>query len=221
MQTGSDLELSDDDDDDVFNPSVNDSDNSSNDESSSDDERVENVNDPVLSISKSALKKAKQTPWSAKKVFNKVAINEPDVDIPTHKIDWTPRQYFDQYFNDEMYTNMAENTNLRSVEDTTRSLNTTAAEIKRFIGISFLMSALSYPQIKMYWAGISANKAIVSTMARDRYFNLRSRLKIVNDNEVSEDVRKQDLLWKVRPLIDSVRNMCLQLNRSTKVSIDE
>jgi len=43
----------------------------------------------------------------------------------------------------------------------------------------------------------------------------------VYDGDVSEDTRKQDKLWKVRPFLDQIRQGCLQQIRAKNVSIDE
>jgi len=58
-------------------------------------------------------------------------------------------------------------------------------------------------------------------MTRDRYFKIRSSLKVVIDTDVSDDVKKDDSLWKVRPIIERVRAGSLKQARPADISIDE
>jgi len=44
---------------------------------------------------------------------------------------------------------------------------------------------------------------------------------VVHDVAVSEEEKKSDKLWKLRPLLHAVRQGCLQQKRGIKVSIDE
>ncbi|KAE8299065.1 hypothetical protein D5F01_LYC01451 [Larimichthys crocea] len=57
-------------------------------------------------------------------------------------------------------------------------------------------------------------------MRRDRFFNLRSHLKVVIDDHVPED-RKSDKFWKVRPFMNRVLKGCHTQVRPESVSIDE
>lgn len=57
-------------------------------------------------------------------------------------------------------------------------------------------------------------------MLRNKYFLIRSKLKVLFDYSISQ-VERENRLWKVRPMIDSLRNRCLKNPRSSFVSIDE
>lgn len=57
-------------------------------------------------------------------------------------------------------------------------------------------------------------------MTRYRFFKLRVRLKLVNENEVSEN-EKTDKFWKIRPMLRMIREPCLNIVRSKNVPIDE
>jgi hypothetical protein len=58
-------------------------------------------------------------------------------------------------------------------------------------------------------------------MSRNRYLQIRRFLKVVDDNSIPVTVKKADVAWKVRPLLDSFRNGALQLIRPHSLCIDE
>ena len=113
----------------------------------------------------------------------------------------------------------AEQTNLYSVQNRNhRSVNTTTDELIHLAGIHLMMGCLGYPQCKMYWQYDTAVPAITNCMTRDRFFELRSNVHFVDNEGGHEDT---DRLWKVRPLIDCVRQKCLTLPRPNHISLDE
>lgn len=90
-------------------------------------------------------------------------------------------------------TSLLKKTNIYYHVKTGRELRVTKEEIKKFIGISMLMSTLGYPQIRLYW---------------DQAFKIPF-------------YKAQDKLWKVRPVIDKFRGTTLKISRQQEASIDE
>lgn len=129
--------------------------------------------------------------------------------------------YVDQFILEDIFAVMSECSNRKSVLDTGKNLNTSAVEMKRFFGITVLMSCVGYPRIKFYWKKSLRVPIIADAMNRDRYFKIRNNLKVVVDLDVPDDQKKTDRLWKVRPLLEQVRQGCLRMPRTSKVSIDE
>ena len=86
-------------------------------------------------------------------------------------------------------------------------LNTTLEEIKTFLGISVSMPCLGYPIIQMFWAAKTGVPIIVQI--------------VVNDLDVTEGLKKKDLLWRVRPFLKKMLQGCSSLPRPDKVCIDE
>nr|XP_027227763.1 piggyBac transposable element-derived protein 3-like [Penaeus vannamei] len=108
---------------------------------------------------------------------------------------------------------------MKSIETTGACINTNSKEIATFIGMTFAMSIIKMPRIRMYWQSKTRIPWIADKMARDRFFRLRHSLKVINDNTVLEDDKKSDRLWKVRPLLEAVRTRCSELPRPSKLNV--
>lgn len=58
-------------------------------------------------------------------------------------------------------------------------------------------------------------------MKRDRFFKLWSHIKVVVDDDVPEHTKQEDKLWKVRPLLDRIRQTCISRPRPSHCCVDE
>ncbi|GBN92838.1 hypothetical protein AVEN_167886-1 [Araneus ventricosus] len=127
-----------------------------------------------------------------------------------------PIEYFLEYLDDDFFREMANCTNIRSVIQTGKSANVSPEEIQIFLGCSLLLPCYGYPRLKMVWERFTRIPVIADNIARDRFFQIRSNLKVINDNDVSDDSKKSDKFWKVRPLLSKIRERCLQQDRTTE-----
>lgn len=132
----------------------------------------------------------------------------------------SPIEYLEEYLPESVYEIMAACTNQRGVS-IGKSFNVKKDEIKKFIGLNLYMSVSSMPWLRLHWHRRYGNPIVAATMTRDRFFVIRSNMKVVDDNSVSDDVRRNDRLWKVRPLLDYILRRCLILQRPDTVCIDE
>lgn len=56
----------------------------------------------------------------------------------------------------------------------------------------------------MFWAKTDRVEAIAKKLTRDRLFSIRNQLKVVVDNDVPENIKKEDKLRKIRPIDERV-----------------
>ncbi|KAG5879338.1 hypothetical protein JTB14_037897 [Gonioctena quinquepunctata] len=84
-----------------------------------------------------------------------------------------------------------------------------------------LIGIYGLPRIRMYWAQNTRVPIISDNISRNRYFQLRSRLKLVEDQKISKEDRNLDKFWKMKPMLDTVQKGCRNNKRTRYVSIDE
>lgn len=140
---------------------------------------------------------------------------------PSNGINLPPHEYFFKYVPHDIIDKLCTHTNQRFLHDTGRVLNCSVEEMKKFLGITIIMSYLKYPRIRMYWAWKTRVPVIYKHMARNRYLLIRNNLKVRDDHTATAEEKETNRFWKVQPLIQSVQNGCKLNPRSSSVSIDE
>ncbi|KAH8009172.1 hypothetical protein HPB51_011344 [Rhipicephalus microplus] len=142
-------------------------------------------------------------------------------DDSQQRVSWSPSDNLVQYVPHEVFEMMAFAMNTTHVQETRKSLETSVEELKMFFGISLTMSCLCYPQIRMCWMKKARMPLVADNMTKNLYFQLRHRLKLVNELDVSEEEKEKDRLWRIRPLVSFLLEGCHKLLREENVSIDE
>lgn len=138
-----------------------------------------------------------------------------------YRSEWTSMDFLLEIIDDEILEKMVLPSNRTAVSKTGKSLMLTLKELKIFIGANFIMSCLRYLKIRMYWSRKWRVSIIADSITRDRFFRIRSSLKILYDNDLSPEEKKDDRIWKVRPLINRILDGCHRQERTVDMSIDE
>lgn len=128
---------------------------------------------------------------------------------------------FKKYIPDEIISQIARATNANIISSTGKEVVITTTDIKKFFGITIMMSYLKYPRIKMYWASGTKIQQISDAMPRNKYFLIRNHLRCQDYTSVSNEEKENNKYWKVSPVINSVRAGCLLNPRPNEVSMDE
>ncbi|KAG5867433.1 hypothetical protein JTB14_010009, partial [Gonioctena quinquepunctata] len=160
-----------------------------------------------------------QKKWPRTRQFEPSQFNFQEKNIDTELEQ--PIAYLNKYISDKFFEDVALFTNMREVADKGRSLETFEYEMRTFFGASMLIGIHGLPRIRMYWARNTRVPIISDNISRSRYFQIRSRLKLVEDQKISKEERNLDKFWKIRPMLDTVRKGSRNDKRTRYVSIDE
>ena len=78
--------------------------------------------------------------------------------------------------------------NLYAIQNSqTRYKPTNYNEIKRFIGIRFIMGCLKYPRVRLYWENATTVNIIIENMSRDRFFTLRRNFHLIDNTKIPKN----------------------------------
>ncbi|KAG5894003.1 hypothetical protein JTB14_031003 [Gonioctena quinquepunctata] len=139
-----------------------------------------------------------QKKWRQTRQFEPSQFNFQEENIDT-ELD-QPIAYLNKYILDKFFEDVALFANMREVADKGRYLETSEYEMRTFFGASMLIGIYGLPRIRKYWARNTRVPIISDNISRNRYFQLRSRLKLVEDQKISEEERNLDKFCKIRPI---------------------
>lgn len=131
----------------------------------------------------------------------------------------TPYEIFSKYITKALIIEMSTFTNIYALQKGATFKHADPEEILKLIGVHILMGIMKFPQLRMYWNSALKVNSISSCMTRDRFFQLRTNLHLIDNNTIPSNC--EDKLIKVRPIIDAVRKRCLQIPVEEVVSVDE
>lgn len=155
--------------------------------------------------------------WRARDVpVTNPAFVSPLDDIPEQM---NPIDYFAFFWTDELVQLIEEQTNLYSTQQSGTPIKTTSKEIEKYIGINMMMSVVQLPAYRLYWSSRLRYAPIADAMPRTRYEKIRKYLHF-SDNH-SFNANKQDKLYKIKPVLESVRGQCLKIPPEQIHSVDE
>ena len=142
--------------------------------------------------------------------------------LPLENVDQlTPIDYFEMFWKEDLNELISEQTNLYSVQQSGKSINTTPKEIEQLIGVQMQMSIVKLSCYDMYWASETKIPRVSEVMSRNRYKSLSKYLHVRDNSEKDHEENKNDKLFKISPVLDHVQKNCLQIEPEQDNSIDE
>jgi Transposase IS4 len=133
----------------------------------------------------------------------------------------TPISYFEKYFTKDIIKKFSENTNIYALQNDSIIKETNPSEIRQLIGLHMYMGCNKLPRLRLYWSPLMGLGKFnhSSIMTQKRFCQLRNNLHLVNNLERPSDCK--DKFFKVRPLLDTIRNRCRELAVEECVAVDE
>lgn len=148
---------------------------------------------------------------------------EKEFDVPDEV--GTPYQYFKQFFDSELMSKIADETNIYSYQkghSESSIVNVTPHEIEQYIGILLKMALIQMPRYRMYWSASTKCSAVTDVMSVNRFDQIKRSIHFNNNLEMPKRGEPNyDKLYKVRPLVDSVTEKCNRLEQEEHQSLDE
>ncbi len=123
------------------------------------------------------------------------------------------------FWNDDLNELIADQSNLYSVQKTGKSIKTDCEEISTYIGMHLRMGIVQLPSYRMYWSRSMKCPPIADVVSIKRFDTVKRIIHFVDNT--SFDKSNKDKLFKIRPVISSVREQCLKILPEETHSIDE
>jgi len=150
------------------------------------------------------------------KITTDYVFSDPPQEVPS------PYEYFKMFITDDIIKHIADETNLYAMQTDGKELGQTPNDIEQFIGILLFTGIYPCPSYRMYWENSSRFPAIADVMARNRFETLLRYAHYNNNEKMKErDHPDYDPLFKVRPLLDKLRNQLKIIEPEERQCIDE
>ena len=131
-------------------------------------------------------------------------------------------EYFKLFLNDSMITHLVNETNRYSVETTGSSIQCTFSEMCSFISITILMGICKLPSYRLYWNPSYRFEPIAKLMGLTRFETIKKCFHVNdNANAIQRGNEGYDTFFKIRPLIDHIRENCKKIEPENRQAVDE
>ena len=136
-----------------------------------------------------------------------------------------PIEYVRQFLTDDLLETFVTQSNLYSVQrNSNKPLNTSKNELEQWLGLCIYFSISKLPNVRMHWSHhLGAMKDVAAdVMSRNRWESIKSNFHMVDNSTISQNqAQNNDKLFKVRPMVDHLREKFNHLPKEQELCIDE
>ena len=135
----------------------------------------------------------------------------------------TPADFFNFFFNDDLMNFLVDQSNLYALQvDINKPAGITRNEVDQFIGMVIYMSLVQLPSSRLYWNSTLGQEIIYGTMSCNRWETIKRFLHFNNNNDMKlAGEAGFDKLFKIRPVLDKIRNQLLLVPKEEHLVVDE
>ena len=131
-----------------------------------------------------------------------------------------PIDYFRDIFSDELIASIVSESNIYACQiDVNKPLILTSEELEQFIGILFVMSIVKMTSTRDYWEKNMRYEKIADVMPVKRFEQIKRFLHFNNNMQMSKEC--SDKLFKIRPLIEALKERFQMIAPTENLCIDE
>lgn len=164
--------------------------------------------------------------------INLEGLRRRNTSLPDCETDWKektvcgevkdPIRYFSEFIEDEIINKICKETNLYSMQTKGVELNCLPFEIRRFFGVLLYLGVIQVPNLRMAWMPNFRLSAVADSLSRARFEKIKESFHI-NDNtqQPERGSPNYDKLYKIRPLLDKMKEQCNKIDQEEHQSIDE
>ncbi|CAK1600982.1 unnamed protein product [Parnassius mnemosyne] len=114
---------------------------------------------------------------------------------------------------------IVDQTNLYAVQcggGQAKGINISKNDIRDFLGITILMGVVKMPSYRDYWSQTLRHAPIADVMPLKKYEKIRKYLHFSNNIDANDD-----RYFKIRPILEKIRQTCLLVKEEGRYRIDE
>ena len=132
-----------------------------------------------------------------------------------------PIDFFKLFWTDNITSTLVEETNLYSVEEQGKNISTCAEETEQFLGMHIMIGIMKLPDYNLYWAAETGYPKIADVMSNKRFKQLQKYVHVVDNTTKDKPGHKNNRLFKIRSVIEAVRENSIAIEAEPVLSIDE
>ncbi|CAF1588696.1 unnamed protein product [Didymodactylos carnosus] len=168
-------------------------------------------------------KKKKTLNWKKKFFSAPAAAFTDNLPPPPVNEELEPINYFHSMFGKQSITLLSDQSNLYSVQtNSNKPLCISENEMEHFIGVLIMTGIYSFPQQRFFWMNATRVESISSVMSRDRFLQIKKYIHVVdNSSQPNRNDLNFDRAYKVRPLLNIVKENFRKIPKEEKLSVDE
>ncbi|XP_049809183.1 piggyBac transposable element-derived protein 3-like [Schistocerca nitens] len=135
----------------------------------------------------------------------------------------TPVEYFQYFFTKDIVQYIVQQSNLYSIQCRhNKYVNVSAGEIEQFIGTALFMSVIQLPATRHYWCKYLGHPVVSDIISCNRWEEIKHFIHFCdNSNLVPAGEPNHGELFKIRPLLDQLRERLLRVPKEEFLAVDE